>query len=412
MERHALDLNAPAALAFSGGGDSTAMLHALRDNPWVKHVFIIDHALRDGSAEEVSVAAKYARSFGYKVQTDRWAHKGISSAIQAQAREYRYTALGRMCREAGIEHLITAHTADDQAETLLMRLDRQTGWRGLAGMPDRTYAPIWPALASVTLHRPWLGVSRQDIRAYNKAHKLCFVDDPSNENRNFARVRARQALAADAAMREDLLSQQKEMRHRLTEERSVHREWLEQHAVVHPQGFIETDAVPPPELLLHILNAAGGQGGPIDAAKRDRLRREMLVPEFKAATLGGAWILAKKKINGHSFVFLRDRVAVLGRSNAVPAQLIDLAPDVKTPWDGRFICQAKQPKVHVEFARGNLQKLRQLTEFNGLFDLSPDVRESLPIFFFDGRPIAFGACDTKFVTARACSASRLQALFT
>jgi len=188
---------AAAAIAFSGGGDSTSLLHACRDNELITHAFIIDHALRPGSDLEVMEAADFARSLGYKVRTQRWSHEGVSSAIQVKARKYRYAAMGEMCREENLEHLITAHTEDDQAETLLMRIDRQTGWRGLAGMADAAYAPLWPALAGVTLHRPWLGMSRADIRAYNRAHNLTYIDDPSNENRDFTRVRARQALAAD-----------------------------------------------------------------------------------------------------------------------------------------------------------------------------------------------------------------------
>ena len=197
MKLPPVQLRSPAAIAFSGGGDSTALLHACRDNPAVTHAFIIDHALRDGSDEEVAQSAQFARSLGYQVQTQRWSHDGISSAIQVKAREYRYAAMGDMCRQAGIKHLITAHTQDDQAETLLMRIDRKTGWRGLAGMPSLAYAPLWPALAGVTLHRPWLGVSRDDIRTYNAQNSLSYIDDPSNENTDFTRVRARQALSVD-----------------------------------------------------------------------------------------------------------------------------------------------------------------------------------------------------------------------
>lgn len=386
------------------------MLHALRDDPLVTHAFIIDHALRDGSAAEVEKAAEYARSYGYIVQTDRWTHDGVTSGIQVKARKYRYAALGRLCRERGLQHLITAHTADDQAETLLMRLDRQTRWRGLAGMPDKAYAPLWPELAGVTLHRPWLGKSRKSLRQYNAEHKLHFTDDPSNENTDFTRVRARQALLADPELRADLLAQQEEMRARLTQERKGQEMWLEDHAVIHPQAYIETDKVPSAELLLHILNVVSGGGGPIDAAKRARLCRDMASADFKAATLGGAWILSKKDKPGHGFVFLRDRVAVTGRSNVSSAQPVSLLPDVLTPWDGRFLCTAKTDGIRIEVGLGQLQKLRQMPEFNVLFSLPPKVRESLPIFYLGDIPIGFGACDTKFVSSRACSASRLQAL--
>jgi len=269
------------------------MLHAYRNDPSVQFAFIVDHALRDGSTEEAEQAAETAKSYGYQVKIDRWAHDGITSAIQSKARAYRYAALGRLCRGVGITRLMTAHTADDQAETLLMRLDRQTGWRGLAGMPDAAYAPIWPELAGIVLHRPWLSKSRAELRDYNRQHTVPFIDDPSNENRKFTRIRARQALAADPEMRADLLSQQKRMRARLTEERQTHGAWLSKHARLAPQGFMETDAIPAPELLAHILNIVAGRGGQIDAASCARLCREMESCDFKASTLGGAWVVRK-----------------------------------------------------------------------------------------------------------------------
>ena len=409
------NLPAPAAIAFSGGGDSTPMLHAARNNPNITHALIVDHALRAGSAEEAERAANIAGSYGYQVRIDRWGHNGITAGIQAKARAYRYEALGRMCRAAGIKHLLTAHTEDDQAETLLMRLDRQTGWRGLAAMPANAYAPLWPALAGVTLHRPWLDVSRRELRDYNAQHGLSFVDDPSNQNTDFARIRARQALAADPDLRADLLRQQIKMRQRLIDERRAHGAWLSAHAKLSLHNYIETDAAPPPELLLHILNSVSGRGGPIDAAKRARLCRDMESMDFTSATLGGAWIvrknISKKKDENLGFMFLRDRVAVTGRDETSRLQRLALGRHVETLWDGRFSCFAKTDGIHVELAAGNLQKLRQLPEFKALFNLPKEVRESLPVFFLGEQPVGFGACDTKYLRSEASSASRLQALY-
>lgn len=388
------------------------MIHAFRDDPNVNHAFIIDHALRGGSADETEQAAEIAKSFGYKVRTDRWAHDGISSGIQAKARDYRYGALGRLCRAAGLTRLMTAHTADDQAETLLMRLDRQSGWRGMAGMPEQVYAPLWPALAGVTLHRPWLNKSRAELREYNRKNGLSFIDDPSNENRDFARIRARQALAADPRLRADLLSQQRKTRQRLMHERQLYGAWLVAHAVIDSHGFIVTDAVPPLDLLLHILNVASGRGGPIDSTKLARLSRDMMSADFRATTLGGAWVVRQSQgtlnSKGQNFMFLRDRVAVTGRSNVQPLKILRLKMGAVLLWDGRFFCRAKVTGLRVEMGFGNLQKLRQYAEFKSLFDLPKSVRESLPIFFLGEKPVGFGACDTEYIHSIAASASRLQ----
>lgn len=415
MKQSFPDDTAPAAIAFSGGGDSTAMLHAFRDDPSVSHAFIVDHALRTESAEEALQAASIAKAYGYKVQIDKWAHDGITTGIQAKAREYRYAALGRMCRAAGVKRLMTAHTEDDLAETLLMRMNRKTGWRGLAGIIEYAYAPIWPQLAGVSLHRPWLGKSREALREYNRKHALSFIDDPSNSDRKFARIRARETLAANSDLRASLLEQQIGLRERLAQERQEHAIWLREYARLDPQGYIETRAVPPSELLLHLLNAASGQGGPIDSTKRERLCRDMSAPDFKAATLGGGWVIRKPRLRAqgecHSFVFLRDRVAVSGRSDISRLHPLKLEPHVDAFWDGRFFCRAKRKGISIEPGLGHLQKLRQLPEFKTFFDIPKDIRESLPIFFLGEKPINFGACDTEYVTSSATSASRLQALF-
>ena len=411
MKLPPIHLDAPAAIAFSGGGDSTALLHACRDHPHVTHAFIIDHALRAGSDAETAKAASYARALGYRVQVDRWSHSGIESGIQAKARDYRYGSMGKMCRAENLHYLLTAHTQDDQAETLLMRLDRQTGWRGLAGMAQTAYGALWPNLAGVTLHRPWLDVSRADIRRYNSEHALEFVDDPSNENPDFARVRARQALLADQDLRGDLIEQQKKARRRLLAERQSHANWLDHHATIHEQGFVETDAVPPPYLLGHILNVVSGRGGTIDAVKRARLCADMSSSDFKAATLSGAWVVRKTISGGHSFVYLRDRVAVTGRSGVSKLAPMRLNPQTTRVWDGRFYCQAKTDNIRVEPAHGHLKNLRQLVEFQSLFDIPAEVRGMLPIFFHGDAPIGFGAIETKFISSQACSASRLQGVF-
>lgn len=403
------DLKEPAAIAFSGGGDSTALLHMCAGHPHITHAFIIDHALRDGSAAEVQQAAEDARALGYEVQTERWSHGGVSSAIQAKARDYRYAAMGRMCRAAGIKHLITGHTSDDQAETLLMRLDRKTGWRGLAGMRESAFAPLWPALMGITLHRPMLSMSRAELRAYAAAEKLRYVDDPSNENRDFARVRARQFLLADQGLRRDLLAQQTGTLSRLMDERREQADWLSRFAKISPHGFVETSSAPPAELLLHILNAVSGRGGPIDAMKRKRLSQAMTESDFSTATLAGAWAVR----TSHGFLFTRDRVAVKGRRLSEQADRlhgVKVAAGANCLWDGRFFVQAQTHELILSPAHGQLGKLADVTETKAIFDCPAEVRACLPIYNAAQMIVGFGGVSSQKVTADAVSARRLQQL--
>ena len=402
-------LKEPAAIAFSGGGDSTALLHACAQHPHITHAFIIDHALRAGSAAEIEQAANFARSLGYQVHTRRWTHDGVSSGIQVKARQYRYAAMGQMCRDAGLKHLITAHTADDQAETLLMRLDRQTGWRGLAGMREAAFAPLWPALMGVILHRPWLGISRAELRAYNADEGLLYIDDPSNENRDFTRVRARQALRADQDLRLDLLEQQTGALERLSTERRAEAEWLSRFAKISPHGFVETSSAPSPELLLHLLNAVSGRGGPIDAAKRERLAKAMTESDFSGTTLAGAWVVRQP----HGFLFTRDIVAVKGRRGTQESgQLLSVKVEVgKTHlWDGRFLVQANAHDLTVNPAQGQLGKLSDVAETKAIFECPAEARSCLPIYNSNLKALGFGGVETPNLKAEAVSAQRLQHL--
>lgn len=383
------------------------MIHAFADNPDITHAFIIDHALREGSDREVNAAAEFARAMGYQVKIDRWSHDGVTSGVQVKARQYRYTALGRMCRKAGIKHLITAHTADDQAETLLMRLYRQTGWRGLAGMREMAYAPVWPALADVTLHRPWLNISRMELRDYNRSHQLSFLDDPSNENRDFTRVRARQALSVDSTLRSDLLREQKQKSAQLAEERSTHANWLSTNAVIHDQNFVTTTAIPPPELLLHLLRAVAGTGGPIDRVKRKNLVARMHDSDFKAATLAGAWVVK----DHHKFLFARDMVAVTGRKGQLSVNELPVPLDHKIIWDGRFLVQAKQAGILIKPASGQGENIRQSTENNHFFDLPTCVRPTVPVFFKGNEIRGFGAMGSDTFASYSTAARRLHDLY-
>jgi hypothetical protein len=108
---------------------------------------------------------------------------------------------------------------------------------------------------------------------------------------------------------------------------------------------------------------------------------------------------------------VRDRVAAAGRHGITAVPSVALKKQQLTVWDGRFLCEAKTDDVKIVTAHGHINKLRQISDFNALFILPSEVRSTLPVFLHQGKPIGFGACDTEFVSSRACSASRLQALF-
>ncbi len=397
------------AIAYSGGGDSTALLHMLRDYPGVSHAFIVDHALREGSDQEARQAAEFARHLGYVTEVIKWDHDNPAKGLQVKARAFRYAAMGRACRAAGIKHLMTAHTADDQAETILMRKARDTGWRGLAGMAKVSYAPLWPALADVYLHRPLLQSSRQDLRDYNIREGLSWVDDPSNENQDFTRIQARTALTPKPEMTVKLLDVQAQNWTRLLAEQRLFGTWLSHHANITPQGYVLTERVPPAELLLHLLRAVSGTGGPIDAARRENLVQEMGRADFTAATLAGAWVV--KTIDG--FLFTRDMSAVKARSGetAILTARTTLPKDEPYLWDGRFMITARKEGIVATAAHGRIEQLSKLDMPQDIQSLPKEVRPTLPVYEADGQIIGFGAGEWPELTATACHSRRLSERF-
>jgi tRNA(Ile)-lysidine synthase len=180
----------PLGLAVSGGPDSLALLllaHAAL--PGRIAVASIDHGLRPEAAGEVAMVERIAGE-----RDIPFAALQVTLApgnMQAEARAARYAALARWAREAGLGAIATAHHADDQAETLLMRLNRGSGLAGLAGVRARGVI----AGSEVTLLRPLLGWRKAELEAVVAQAGLVAAADPSNANPDFDRARMRARLA-------------------------------------------------------------------------------------------------------------------------------------------------------------------------------------------------------------------------
>lgn len=186
-------------VALSGGGDSVALLHILTRCFAGEDVHIfsatVDHGLRPEAAAEAAEAGLLSQRLGVPHEVLRWQGWDGSGNLQDQARQARYRLLEDWARGLGIGVLAVGHTADDQAETLLMRLGRASGTAGLSGMAPRRMLP-----RGTLLMRPLLGLGREALRAYLRRQGIGWAEDPSNLNDRFARVRARRALEALAGI--------------------------------------------------------------------------------------------------------------------------------------------------------------------------------------------------------------------
>lgn len=206
-------------LAVSGGPDSTALLflaarwrRMLESGPRLVAV-TVDHGLRPGSGQEAAAVGRLAASLGVEHRTLRWRGAKPATGIQEAARKARYRLLAAAAREAGARHVATAHTLEDQAETVLFRLARGSGLTGLAAMTRVAPMPFGasqetsetsPMTAArgrgrsepVLLVRPFLGIPKARLVATLEAEGIPFAEDPSNRDPRFTRTRLRALMSA------------------------------------------------------------------------------------------------------------------------------------------------------------------------------------------------------------------------
>jgi tRNA(Ile)-lysidine synthase len=200
VDRFRADLDAliePGArlgLAISGGPDSVAMLLlAAAARPESVEAATVDHGLRPEARDEAEMVTTLCEKLGVPHATlaIEW-DLPPTSAIQEQARLVRYGALAAWLRDCELSALLTAHHLEDQAETMLMRLNRGSGVRGLAGMRPRVPLPGDP---DQLLLRPLLGWRRSELEGICARAGVSPAVDPSNEDGKFERVRIRRGLA-------------------------------------------------------------------------------------------------------------------------------------------------------------------------------------------------------------------------
>ncbi|WP_439408152.1 tRNA lysidine(34) synthetase TilS [Bradyrhizobium sp. DASA03076] len=191
---------APAlVLAVSGGPDSVALMwlaarwrRSLARGPELT-VVTVDHGLRKEAAREAREVKRLATELGLAHRTLRWRGAKPKAGLPAAAREARYRLLAQAARAAGASHVLTAHTRDDQAETLLMRLFRGSGIAGLSAMARFT------ARDGLVLARPLLDVPKSQLIATLKRAGIGFAEDPTNADMAFTRPRLRALLPQLAA---------------------------------------------------------------------------------------------------------------------------------------------------------------------------------------------------------------------
>ncbi len=198
---HPLADVAALVLAVSGGPDSTALLmlaarwrHARTRGPKLLAV-TVDHGLRRESAEEARAVKRLARRLGVPHRTVRWGGKKPATGLQQAARAARYRLLAAAARGAKARTIVTAHTLDDQAETVLIRMSRGSGLTGLCAMARESPLPLREQ-HDIVLVRPLLDVPKARLIATLERARIEFARDPSNRDPRFTRARLRGLMSS------------------------------------------------------------------------------------------------------------------------------------------------------------------------------------------------------------------------
>jgi tRNA(Ile)-lysidine synthase len=311
------------AIAVSGGSDSMAL--TLLAHEWASvcggriTALTVDHGLRREAAAEAAQVAAWcaARGIAHVVLTRSGA--APATGIQAFARTARYALLEDWCRDHGVLHLLIAHQREDQAETVALRAARGSGVDGLAGMASVVERD------AIRVLRPLLGVRRATLRAYLDGRGQGWIEDPSNRNPAFARVRIRAALGPASPRPGDAFA-----RSRAAREAEMARH-LARFVTLDPAGFATIDPLAfaaPLALGIKALGAVlatiAGSDFPPRTERIERLYRALAGGLAQDRTLGGCLILPKRA----KILICREPAAVAAPRPIVPGEGVR--------WDGRF----------------------------------------------------------------------------
>lgn len=356
--RYRASLSAPCALAVSGGSDSTALMVLLAD--WLRqsrqdsvpHVILtVDHGLRAQSAAEARAVAAQAAALGFRHATLAWDGPKPQTGIQAAAREARYHLMSDYMRAHGIALLFTAHTRDDQAETLLMRLARGSGVDGLSGMERLAcLGNFGPGERDETgvrrIARPLLGVPKASLRATLEARGMRWIEDPSNQSPAFERSRLRAARGRlDALGLTDamlVLSATRLRRARRALNRMAESFFNPSAGAVSIDrcGYFTIDRIKlrkaEAEITVRVMGlaiaAAGGGDEAVPLGKLEAIVEALCSGD---ASVPGKWTLARAMVTASDQI-----VSIEREPGRVPLPQLTLEPGAKALWDGRFWVKA------------------------------------------------------------------------
>ena len=322
----------PVIVAVSGGSDSMAALFLA--NAWAKktgreiHAVTVDHGLRSEAAAEAAFVAMVCDGLDIIHTTLSWDGIKPPAGISAAARNARYDLMEEFATDIGIRIILTGHTSDDQAETVLMRLRRSepgSGGRGHSGMCKRTLLG-----GGALLLRPFLSLSRQRLRAYLNEVSQGWIEDPSNFDESYERVRVRAELAKTPEIRDNILKYSKVMGRARQVLSQAAANLLGETCVCRPGHIFELDsakfreaAQPVSAMAIKtVIAAAGGAQYLVSDSQLQQVAAAMSGEHSARLTLGNCIINADRR-----------RIEIYREARNLKSQLVEVGESVL--WDGR-----------------------------------------------------------------------------
>lgn len=318
-------------IAVSGGSDSRALLElmalwAIRTDSTIL-VATVDHGLRAEANAEAQSVADVCQSKGLEHTTLRWENWDKRGNLQAEARRARYRLLAQWSNDMNLAAIALGHTADDVAETFLMRLSRAAGVDGLARMQNRFLR------SGVVFLRPILGAQRVNLRQFLSVRDISWIDDPSNQDIRFERVRMRQALASFESLGLSVakISQSTENLEMAANALKFYAAQEAKRVVVAVDDHIEIDfsafKTLPEEIQRRLINAAISFVANPEFKPRSKSLMSVMaqLPIQKTCTLAGCVLSLKNNV-----------LSVFREFASVEAE-VHCPPNGRIEWDGRWM---------------------------------------------------------------------------
>ena len=363
------------ALAVSGGRDSMALMYLVYR--WKAHlalnieieVLTVNHNLRKAAEDECGFVQKIAKNYGFKHKVLIWEHEHVETSIQEKARKARYQLMLDYVREENIDTILTAHTSDDNIETFIMRLAKGSGLDGLKSINVIRHAD------GIQIERPLLSLSRSLTTEILRSTGNEWLDDPTNEDERFERVKIRNNISSLSSLNISSGNLTKTIQ-RLTRAHEsisfftnlVSQELVELSELGHADVNFDKLRNYPKEIILRVLAKAltDINGGTVSLSSLEAVFAELIKTE-RCKTLNGCQIIPQK----NKYVIVRENRGIS------PAEI---KINERISWDGRFDVHLKScDNTNIVIDQiGNADDLRTMIDGTSFQSMPKYVLRTLP----------------------------------